>query len=81
MQCELWEGTAMAKALYGHLASTDQLVRWENERLRARVAQLQAEVDRLTVELAAATGPALVGVAEDLSLDGESSLELRPALA
>ncbi len=71
----------MAKALYGYLASTDHQVRWENERLRARVAELQAEVERLTIELAAVGDPTMVSVADELALDGEASLTLRPALA
>lgn len=44
----------MAKALYGHLAHRDPTLVWENDRLRARVAQLEAEVERLTLELAPA---------------------------
>lgn len=71
----------MAKALYGHLANTDNTVRWENERLRARVAQLQAEVERLTLELAAADPPALATVADDIDLDSEAARGLHPALA
>lgn len=54
------EGDPMAKALYGHLAASDPRLAWENDRLRARVAELQATVDRLAAELAAATAvPAL----------------------
>lgn len=71
----------MAKALYGYLAGTDHQVRWENERLRARVAELQAEVERLTIELAAVGDATMVSVADELALDGEASLTLRPALA
>ena len=71
----------MAKALYGYLASTDHLVRWENERLRARVAELQAEVERLSIELAAASDPTVVSVTDELARDGDASLTLRPALA
>ena len=71
----------MAKALYGHLANTDHTLVWENARLRARVAQLQAEVERLTLELAAANAPALATVADDLDLDGEAARGLHPALA
>jgi cell division protein FtsB len=47
----------MAKALYGHLAHRDSTLVWENDRLRARVAQLEAEVERLTLELAPAVEP------------------------
>jgi uncharacterized small protein (DUF1192 family) len=75
------EGTSMAKALYGHLASTDHTMRWENERLRARITQLQAEVERLHLELAAASAPGLASVTDDLGLDGDSARGLHPALA
>ena len=71
----------MAKALYGHLANTDHTLRWENERLRARVAQLQSEVERLTLALAAANAPGLATVADELELDSEAGRALHPALA
>ena len=75
----------MAKALYGHLAGNDAVLRWENERLRSRVADLEAEVERLALELAAASHSELAVVvtqehlAEGFGRDAEYGL--RPALA
>lgn len=43
----------MAKALYGHLTTSDPMLALENARLRTRVAALLAEVERLSLELAA----------------------------
>lgn len=67
----------MAKALYGHFATRETVLTWENDRLRARVAQLESEVERLSLELAASSVeiPAEMPLAESL---GE---RLRPALA
>jgi uncharacterized small protein (DUF1192 family) len=75
----------MAKALYGHLAGNDAVLRWENERLRSRVAQLEAEVERLALELASTSDPALaVVVADEQAVDEfghDAEYGLRPALA
>jgi hypothetical protein len=56
----------MAKALYGHLAANDPRLAWENDRLRARVADLEATVERLSIELAAATTAASDALDEGL---------------
>lgn len=75
----------MAKALYGHLAGNDAVLRWENERLRSRIADLQAEVERLSLELAAASQPEFaVVVADGQGAEGfgaDAEYGLRPALA
>ena len=73
----------MAKALYGHLAGNEAALRWENDRLRARVSELQAEVDRLAVELAADRALAAVTAQESLAtaIEAGSGHGLRPALA
>ena len=66
----------MAKALYGHLAGNDARLIWENDRLRARVAKLENEVERLTLELAASSHHLIDELDERSIADG-----LRPALA
>jgi hypothetical protein len=75
----------MAKALYGHLAAHDPRLAWENDRLRARITELEATVERLTLELAAAVPSAVlddglggVSLVEDL---GELLESPRPAMA
>jgi cell division protein FtsB len=42
----------MAKALYGHLGGTDARLMHEIQRLRARVADLEAQVEQLELERA-----------------------------
>lgn len=69
----------MAKALYGHLATNEHLLRSENDRLRARVAELQGEIERLSHELASARRP--LADAADLRLAAEDVRDLEPALA
>lgn len=67
----------MAKAIYGHFVHPSATLAWENERLRARVAALEAELQRLTLELESyrATAEALYELRED------PADHLRPALA
>ncbi len=68
----------MAKALYGHLYQNDARLVWENDRLRARIAKLEDEVERLTLELASSSHVLI----DALELEERSiSEELRPALA
>lgn len=71
----------MAKALYGHLVNTDARLVWENDRLRARVADLEAEVERLSLELAASPSIELDALPLDVGIEGDSHIGLRPALA
>lgn len=67
----------MAKALLGHLGGPDPLVTAELARLRARVRDLEAEVDRLRVANDALT----TLVATDVLLEREDLLTLgEPAL-
>ena len=67
----------MAKALYGHLVSGDAMLVWENDRLRARIVQLEAQVEQLSMELAAGAD-----ISDRLALDEHLATEdLRPALA
>lgn len=68
----------MAKALYGHLTTGDPMLALENARLRARVADLLAEVERLNLELAA-VAPATDDMPAT-ELFGDSA-DRRPALA
>lgn len=42
----------MAKALYGHIGGTDARLVIEIKRLRARVAELESQVERLELERA-----------------------------
>jgi len=71
----------MAKALYGHLVGNDPRLTWENDRLRARIAVLEAEVERLSLELAAVAGPELEEISLGEALGAVESLHLRPSLA
>ncbi len=75
----------MAKALYGHLAATDPRLVWENDRLRSRVAALEAEVARLSEELALAARTGSAGAPDQHrlvdSLDAPEEDLLRPVLA
>lgn len=73
----------MSKALFGHLGGPDPRMLAEVARLRARVAQLQAENDELRARLLI-DGPALADPAidalDEVALDGVLTLE-RPAPA
>lgn len=71
----------MAKALYGHFATRETVLLWENDRLRARVAQLESEVERLSLELAASSVGMPVGMPLAETLAEVTGDRLRPALA
>jgi len=71
----------MAKALYGHVVGGDPTARWENDRLRARVAELEAEVERLTLELAAAAPVVMPDLPAAETLTTALAEGRRPALA
>jgi hypothetical protein len=66
----------MAKALYGHLVTGDATLVWENDRLRARIVELEAQVEQLSLELAASADLTRLALDQHLSTD-----DLRPALA
>ena len=75
----------MSKALFGHLGGPDPRMLAEVARLRARVAQLQAENDELRARLLI-DGPALADPAidalDEVALDGVLALDrATPALA
>ncbi len=67
----------MAKALFGHLGGPDPIVAAELSRLRRRVADLEAEVERLH----AASGVLTALEHDDLVIVTDSDMaELSPAL-
>jgi uncharacterized small protein (DUF1192 family) len=55
----------MAKALMGHLAGPDPRAAYEITALRRRIAELEDQVERLSVALAASELPADVTVGLD----------------
>ena len=71
----------MAKALYGHAVGGDPTARWENDRLRARVAELEAQVERLTLELAASAQMVTPDMPSAETLTPVLAEDRRPALA
>ncbi len=71
----------MAKALYGHLVRNDARLVWENDRLRARVADLEVAVERLSLELAAASEVVTQDMPRLETFTEDRDEHRRPALA